>query len=117
LTDCLQYQDEIKVLLQHDQLQTPSIYSASIERSDRYHIELPIIERLKLFYQASVWHELVAKTLTRTIPPSKLRSLIASGQAFQSLHQQIQKQIHDLQVQLQQLEFWDEKCRQLTREE
>ena len=57
------------------------------------------------------------KTVNRTIPPSKLRSLISSGQAFQALHQQIQQQIHDLQKQLQQLEFWDEKCRQLTKEE
>jgi hypothetical protein len=72
---------------------------------------------LRLFYQASVWHELVQKTINRTIPPSKLRSLITSGQAFQTLHQQIQQQINELQVQLQQLEVWDEKCRQLTKDE
>ena len=57
------------------------------------------------------------KTLSRTIPPSKLRSLITSGQAFQALHQQIEQQIIQLQTQLQQLEFWDEKCRHLTKEE
>jgi len=100
-----------------EKLQSPDIYSNYIERSDQYQIDLPIIERLKLFYQASIWIELVQKTLNRTIPPSKLRSLITSGQAFQALHQQIQQQIKELQIQLQQLEFWDEKCRQLTKEE
>ncbi len=100
-----------------EKLQSPDIYSNYIERSDQYQIDLPIIEPLKLFYQASIWIELVQKTLNRTIPPSKLRSLITSGQAFQALHQQIQQQIKELQIQLQQLEFWDEKCRQLSKEE
>lgn len=72
---------------------------------------------MKLYHQASVWYELVRKTLNQTIPPSKLRSLINSGQAFQAIHPQIQQQINELQVQLQQLEVWDEKCRQLTRDE
>ncbi|CAF4557404.1 unnamed protein product, partial [Rotaria sp. Silwood2] len=71
LTDCLHYQDEIKTLLQSDKLQSTDVYSNYIERSDQYHIELPIIERLKLFYQASIWYELVQKTLNRTISPSK----------------------------------------------
>ncbi|CAF3754583.1 unnamed protein product [Rotaria sordida] len=117
LTDCLHYQDEIKTLLQLDKLQSTDIYSNYIERSNQYHIELPIIERLKLFYQASIWYELVQKTLNRTISPSKLRSLISSGQTFQALHQQIQQKINELQIQLQQLEYWDEKSRQLTKEE
>ncbi|CAF0761691.1 unnamed protein product [Adineta ricciae] len=117
LADCLRYQDEIKTLLQSEKLQSPDTYSNHIERSDQYQIELPIVERLRLFYQASLWYELVQKTLNRTIPPSKLRSLITSGQPFQALHQQIQQKIHELQVQLQQLEYWDEKCRQLTKEE
>ena len=117
LADCLQYQDEIKTLLQSDKLQSADVYSNYIERNDQYHINLPILERLKLFYQASIWYELVQKTLNRTIPPSKLRSLITSGQAFQALHQQIQQKINELQTQLQQLEYWDEKSRQLTKEE
>ncbi|CAF1364311.1 unnamed protein product [Adineta steineri] len=117
LSDCLRFQDDIKLLLQSEKLQSTDIYSKYIEQSEQYQIDLPVIERLKLFYQASIWYELVQKTLTRTIPPSKLRSLITSGQAFQVLHQQVQQQINDLQVQLQQLEFWDEKCRQLTKEE
>ncbi|CAM4747121.1 unnamed protein product [Rotaria magnacalcarata] len=117
LADCLRYQDEIKTLLQSDKLESTDVYSNYIERSDKYNIELPIIERLKLFYQASVWYELVQKSLNRTISPSKLRSLITSGQAFQALHQQIQQKVTELQVQLQQLEYWDEKSRQLTKEE
>ncbi|CAF5221064.1 unnamed protein product, partial [Rotaria magnacalcarata] len=32
-------------------------------------------------------------------------------------HQQIQQKVTELQVQLQQLEYWDEKSRQLTKEE
>lgn len=88
-----------------------------MEENHQYQIDLPIFERLKLFYQASVWFELVQKSVNRMIPPSKLRSLINSGQAFQTLHQQIEQQINELQVQLQQLEVWDEKCRQLTKEE
>lgn len=72
---------------------------------------------MKLFYEASVWYELVQKTFNRTMPPSKLRSLIQSGQNFQVLHEDIQKEINQLQVQLQQLEVWDEKCRQLTKDE
>ncbi|CAF3976187.1 unnamed protein product, partial [Rotaria magnacalcarata] len=116
LADCLRYQDEIKTLLQSDKLESTDVYSNYIERSDKYNIELPIIERLKLFYQASVWYELVQKSLNRTISPSKLRSLITSGQAFQALHQQIQQKVTELQVQLQQLEYWDEKSRQLTKE-
>ena len=117
LTDCLRYQDEIKTLLQSEKLQQPSVYSTAIERSDQYHIELPIIERLKLFYQASLWYELVEKTFNRTVAPSKLRSLITTGQTFQALHEQIQLKIQQLQSQLQQLEVWDERCRQLTKEE
>ena len=104
-------------MLQSEKLQSPDTYSNHIERSDQYQIELPIVEQLRLFYQATLWYELVQKTLNRTIPPSKLRSLITSGQPFQALHQQIQEKIHELQVQLQQLEYWDEKCRQLTKEE
>ena len=88
-----------------------------MEENHQYQIDLPIFERLKLFYQASVWLELVQKSVNRMIPPSKLRSLINSGQAFQTLHPQIEQQINELQVQLQQLEVWDEKCRQLTKEE
>jgi len=107
----------MKTLLQSEKLQSTEIYSKFIEQNNQYHIDLPIIERLKLFYQASIWYELVQKTLNRTIPPSKLRSLITSGQVFQSLHQQIQEKINELQIQLQQLEIWDEKCRQLTKEE
>lgn len=117
LAECLRYQDEIKTLLQSDKLQSTDVYAGYIERSDQYQIDLPIIERLKLFYQASVWYELVQKTLSRTIPPSRLRSLISSGQTFQALHHQIQQQINELQTQLQQLEVWDEKCRQLTKDE
>jgi hypothetical protein len=117
LTDCLRYQDEIKTLLQSEKLQSPDIYAKYIEENTQYNIDLPIIERLKLFYQASLWYELVQKTINRTIPPSKLRSLITSGQIFQALHQQIQQQINELQIQLQQLEVWDEKCRQLTKDE
>ncbi|CAF4114505.1 unnamed protein product, partial [Rotaria sp. Silwood2] len=75
-------------------------------------MELPIIERLKLLYQASIWYELVQKTLNRTISPSKLRSLISYGQTFQALHQRIQQKINELQTHLQQLEYWDEKSRQ-----
>ena len=78
---------------------------------------MPIIERLKSFYHASIWYELAQKTFNRTMQPSKLRSLVSSGQVFQALHQQIQQKINELQVQLQQLESWDEKCRQLTKEE
>ncbi|CAF3164654.1 unnamed protein product [Rotaria sp. Silwood2] len=117
LTDCLHYQDEIKILLQSDKLQSTDVYSNYIERNNQYHIELPIIERLKLFYQASIWYELVQKTLNRTISSSKLRSLISSGQTFQALHQQIQQKINELQIQLQQLEYWEEKTRPLTKEE
>ncbi|CAF4179849.1 unnamed protein product, partial [Rotaria sordida] len=117
LTDCLHYQDEIKILLQSDKLQSTDVYSNYIERNNQYHIELPIIERLKLFYQASIWYELVQKTLNRTISSSKLRSLISSGQTFQVLHKQIQQKINELQIQLQQLEYWDEKTRPLTKEE
>ncbi|CAF4176517.1 unnamed protein product, partial [Rotaria sp. Silwood2] len=85
--------------------------------SNQYHMELPIIERLKLLYQASIWYELVQKTLNRTISPSKLRSLISYGQTFQALHQRIQQKINELQTHLQQLEYWDEKSRQLTKDE
>lgn len=88
-----------------------------MEENNQYQIDLPIFERLNLFYQASVWYELVQKSVNRMIPLSKLRSLINSGQAFQALHPQIQQQINELQVQLQQLEVWEEKCRQLTKEE
>ncbi|CAF1425916.1 unnamed protein product [Rotaria sordida] len=104
LTDCLHYQDEIKILLQSDKLQSTDVYSN-------------YIERLKLFCQASIWYELVQKTLNRTISSSKLRSLISSGQTFQALHKQIQQKINELQIQLQQLEHWDEKTRPLTKEE
>jgi len=117
LADCLRYQDEIKTLLQSEKLQSPSVYSAAIERCDQNQIELPIVERLKLFYQASVWYELVEKTVNRTIAPNKLRSLITTGQTFQVLHEQIQIKIQQLQTQLQQLEVWDERCRQLTKDE
>ncbi|CAF5144835.1 unnamed protein product, partial [Rotaria sp. Silwood1] len=84
---------EIKILLQSDKLLSTDVYSNYIERNNQYHIELPIIERLKLFYQASIWYELVQKTLNRTISSIKLRSLISSGQTFQALHQQIQQKL------------------------
>lgn len=117
LTDCLGYQDEIKNLLQSDKIQSPDVYSKYVEKNTRYRINLPIFERLKLFYEASVWLELVRKNSNRTNPPSKLRSLIQTGQNFQALHEDIRKEIHQLQTQLQQLEIWDDKCRQLTKDE
>ena len=117
LSDCLGYQDEIKNLLQSDKIQTPDVYSKYVDENTRYRINLPIFERLKLFYEASVWLELVRKSSNRTNPPSKLRSLIQTGQNFQVLHEDIRKEIHQLQIQLQQLEVWDDKCRQLTKDE
>jgi hypothetical protein len=104
-------------LLVSEQLQSPNIYSSFIDRSDQFHIKLPIVERLQSFYQASVWYELVKTTVNRMISPSKLRSLISSGQALQGVHTQIQKQIGELQVQLEQLDIWEEKCRQLSKDE
>lgn len=117
LSDCLRFQDEIKTLLQSEKLRTPIDYSEMIERSEKFQIDLPIVERLKLFYQAALWDELVEKTVNRSIPPSKLRSLITSGQTFQPLHTEIQQRIENLQAQLHQLEFWEEKSRQLTKDE
>ncbi|CAF0968427.1 unnamed protein product [Didymodactylos carnosus] len=117
LSDCIRYQDDVQKLLLSDQLQIPSVYTPYIDRSDQFYIQLPIVDKLHSYYQASLWKELVQRTIAQTPTITKLKNLLASGQQFCHLHPQIHQTCQDLQEQLNLQELWEEKSRLLMKQD
>ncbi|CAF0929992.1 unnamed protein product, partial [Didymodactylos carnosus] len=117
LSSCICYQDDVQKLLLSDQLQIPSVYTSYIDRSDQFYIELPIVNKLHSFYQASLWNEIVKRTTVQIPTIAKLKSLITSGESFCHLHPQIHQTYQDLQQQIHVQESWEEKCRILMKQD